>query len=187
MESQPPAPALPPDLQARYPLVGWLPDRDRGVTAIETLRTGGFADEDAVLWLGSDGDPGERQMPGRDRQIFLVVARDSLVGTYLGALVGAVLGVALLLVPGVRDAVGGVSWRTLLIAAALGAIAGVFGGSLLGMVAALDRQRAGSDTYADQLPEGATWLLLRPRDDEQEREALALIARLGGRPVPSSR
>ncbi len=183
MESQPRVPDLPPDLQARYPLVGWLPDRDSGVAAVETLRATGFADEDAVLWLGQDGEPGERLLPGRDRQIFLVVARDSLAGTYLGALVGAVLGLALLLIPSLRDAAGGVSWRTLLIAAALGAIAGSFGGSLLGMVAALDRQRAGSDTYADQLPEGATWLLLRPRDDEQERGALALIARLGGRPV----
>src|SRR5579885_2865391 len=183
MSGEPVRPELPPDLQARYPLIGWLPDRDSGVAAVSTLRAAGFADADAVLWLGQDGDTGERLLPGRDRQIFLVVARDSLAGTYIGALVGAVLGLALLLIPGLRDAAGGVSWRTLLIAAALGAIAGVFGGSLLGMVAALDRQRAGSDTYGDQLPEGATWLLLRPRDDEQEQEALALIGRLGGRPV----
>ncbi|HZQ38919.1 MAG TPA: hypothetical protein VFD32_23545 [Dehalococcoidia bacterium] len=186
MDPEPLRPALPPDLQERYPLVGWLPDRDRSVAAVEALRAAGFADADAVLWLGEESAAGER-LPGRDRQIFLVVARDSLAGTYLGALVGAVLGLALLLIPSVRDAAGGLSWKSLLIAAVLGAIAGMFGGSLLGMVAALDRQRAGSDTYADQLPEGATWLLLCPRDDDQEREALATIERLGGRPLPRSR
>lgn len=180
------APALPPELRDRYPLVGWLPDRDRGVAAVEALRAAGFADADAVLWLGEDGDTGER-LPGRDRQIFLIVARDSIAGTYLGAFIGALLGIALLLIPAVRDATGGVTWRTLLIAAVLGAIAGMFGGSLIGMIAALDRQRAGSDTYADQLPEGAIWLLLRPRDDEQEQSALAQIARLGGRQVPRVR
>lgn len=185
MEFEPAAPDLPPDLRERYTLVGWLPDRDRGVAAVEELRAAGFADADAVLWLGEDGDPSER-VPGRDRQIFLIVARDSIAGTYLGALVGALLGIALLLIPAVRDAAGGVSWRTLLIAAVLGAIAGIFGGSLIGMVAALDRQRAGSDTYADQLPEGVTWLLLRPRDDEQERMALALMGRLGGKPLARS-
>lgn len=186
MEFKPVPPNLPPDLVERYSLLGWLPDRDRAVEAVETLRAGGFDDADAVLWLDEEADPGER-LPGHDRQIFLIVARDSIAGTYLGAFVGALLGIALLLVPAVRDAAGGASWRTFLIAAVLGAIAGVFGGSLLGMVAALDRQRAGSDTYADQLPEGATWLLLRPRSDEQEQAAIDLITRLGGRLLPTPR
>lgn len=186
MQSDQLPPDLPPELLDRYPLVGWLPDLDRAVSAVETLRAAGFADADAVLWLDPNSATGER-LPGRDRQLFLIVARDSIAGTYLGALVGALLGVAILLIPTVHDAAGGVTWRTLLIAAVLGAIAGVFGGSLLGMVAALDRQRAGSDTYADQLPEGPTWLLLRPRSDEQEQDARSLLTRLGGHAVPRSR
>jgi hypothetical protein len=108
-----------------------------------------------------------------------------MAGTYLGALVGAVLGIVVALIPPVRTAAGGVSLRMLAVAAVLGALAGIFGGSLIGMVAALDRQRAGSDTYADQLPERATLLLLCPRDDAQEERALATISRLGGsRTVP---
>ncbi len=172
-------PALDPDTLARYPLRAWLPDRDRAIAAVEELRAAGFASEDAVLWLSEQAEASDR-VPGRDRQVFLIVARDSIAGTYLGAFVGAVLGIVVALIPAVRDAAGGASLRMFAIAAVLGAVAGVFGGSLLGMVAALDRQRAGSDTYADQLPEGATLLLLCPRSDEQETHALATVARLGG-------
>ncbi|HLZ69164.1 MAG TPA: hypothetical protein VKV26_04560 [Dehalococcoidia bacterium] len=175
-------PSLPPDTLARYPLRAWLPDRDRAIAALEDLRAAGFADEDAVLWLEAESEAADR-VPGRDRELFLVVARDSLAGTYLGAFVGALLGILIALLPPVRDAAGGASLRMFAIAAVLGAVAGIFGGSLLGMTAALDRQRAGSDTYADQLPEDATLLLLAPRSDEQEDRALATIARMGGRPA----
>ncbi|HEY7295985.1 MAG TPA: hypothetical protein VH916_13145, partial [Dehalococcoidia bacterium] len=55
-----PTPALPPDTVARYPLIAWLPDRDRAVAAVEELRAAGFADADAVLWLGEQADASER-------------------------------------------------------------------------------------------------------------------------------
>lgn len=172
----------------RYTLTAWLPNREQAGEAVERLRAAGFAPGDAVILGGGPTEAGIVDLtPGRDRQIFLVVFRDSLAGTWLGALVGAVLGVLIAAAPPVRDSIGhGLTLRSAGIAAVLGAVAGTFGGSLLGMVAALDRGRAGSDTYDDQLPEGATLVGVYAPGVEQRTGAARLLAAAGATHIEDS-
>jgi len=158
-----------------------LADAEAGEAAVERLQRAGIPPADSVL-IAASGEAEDIYVrwPEKDRRLVYSVLRASLVGTWMGAVVGAVVGILLAALPPVRDTMGAtVSLGTFAVAAVLGAIGGIFGGSLIGMTAGLDRTQAGSDPYDDQLAWEAAVIGVRTTDEEHIAIACAVLRECG--------
>ncbi|HLZ69166.1 MAG TPA: hypothetical protein VKV26_04570 [Dehalococcoidia bacterium] len=146
-------PYLPRTRTSRFNVIARFPDPASAARAVERIRAGGIAASDVSV-LGGAGDevePGSGLMRADAAVVRSVWTRAWLWGL-AGAVIGAVIGIILILIPGFRHAVRAQpDWPAFIAAILIGGIVGAIGGALAGMVGGLDRSEAHVDTYADEV------------------------------------
>jgi hypothetical protein len=133
------------------------------------------------MMLGSAGDAVHTGsgLTELDERMVRGVVRDACEGALAGGTCGAVLGLLLSVLPPLHHSVAPAAAAGYSLAAAFGAVIGLISGGLVGGVAGLDRSQAGSDTYDDQMADGARVVGVHVSGSAQQDEVCELLRRAG--------
>jgi hypothetical protein len=179
-------PAAPPmsRIQA-YNVVGTFPNPPQAQQAIQQLRDRGYGVGDAAL-LGEAEDlqPTKVGLSASDHRVARGVTNNVVRCAVGGAILLAAIGVVLVLIPGVRSAMGTTQvLGPVLVALFVGAIVGAVIGGYVGYVTGVDRNVSGQEAYDDQIASGPVVLGIKADGDAAVQRARGVLTELGATDV----
>ncbi len=180
-------PFLPRTRTSRFNVIARFPDPESAAHAVERVRASGVPEAEVSV-LGAEGDavePGSGLMRS-DAKVVRSVWNQVWLWGVVGAILGAVVGIILILIPGFRHAIHAqLDWPAFIAAILIGGIVGAIGGSLAGMVGGLDRSAADVDTYGDELATGPELVGVHTSDERETRLASAALREAGATAIDS--
>ena len=154
-----------------FNVVACFRDNETAAAALTALQENGIPSRELqILGHRSDAVHSGTGMTHLDERLVTAVARDAVIGGIVGGIAGALCG----LIPW---AAGGLGDGLAAAVLAAGSIFGAVSGSMLGGEVGFDRSQAGSDTYGDQVEDGATLVDVHTDDEQEASLALSLLER----------
>lgn len=181
-------PFLPKVRSSRFNIIARFPDPASAARAVERVRASGVPAADvSVLGATADAvDPGTGLMEP-DAKVVSSAWNQAWLWGIVGAALGAVVGIILIVIPGFRHAVHAqLDWPAFIAAILIGGIVGAIGGALAGMVGGLDRSAANVDTYSDELATGSELVGVHTTDEQETRLAAAALREAGATAIDST-
>jgi len=162
-----------PNLDART-VVGVFDDRDHAQAAAHDLQTAGFRSEDISLVMQQQGTVPERGA-GETK-----ADEGTVVGASVGAVLGGIAGLAMLVIPGIGPLLAAGP-----IAAALGALTGGALGGLIGSFTGLGIPTEHAKRYDAAVRAGSIVIAVRAEDRSAEERASRILDQHGVREAAS--
>ena len=181
-------PFLPKVRASRFNIIARFPDPASAARAVERVRASGVPEADvSVLGAPADAvDPGTGLMEP-DAKVVRSAWNQAWLWGIVGAAIGAIVGIILILIPGFRDTVHAqLDWPAFIAAILIGGIVGAIGGALAGMVGGLDRSAADVDTYGDEVATGPELVGVHTTDDQETQRATAALREAGAIAIDST-
>jgi hypothetical protein len=144
----------------RFNIIARFRDAEAARNALQCLQAEHIPGEESS-WLGyaNDAVHAGSGLTEPDSKLVRAVARDMIAGGIAIGIAGAVVGMVLGIIPPLDSLMGAqASAETLGVGSVIGGLVGVTAGALIGGEAGFDRTQNGSDTYDDQVAEGAVLL-----------------------------
>jgi len=158
---------------SRFNVVARFPNPDAAASAIQRVRQQGIAEQD-VSMLGQETDMvrPETGLSRPDEKVVKSVVRQTTLWMAGGAVIGAVLGIIIMLLPPIRSLLSlHITAAAFVAAAVIGAVVGAICGFLVGYVAGLDESHADTDPYTDQVAKGIAMVGVHAEDEQHIRAA----------------
>ena len=179
-------PAAPPmsRIQA-YNVVGVFPNPPQAQQAMETLRQRGYGVGDAAL-LGEAEDlqPSKVGLAESDKRVANGTIGATVAFSLGGAVIFGIVGLILVLIGPIRNAMGASMGAGTVVAAILiGALLGLVFGGVVGYVAGIDRNMSGQEAYDDQIASGPVVVGIEAEGEAAVQRASSVLTELGATDV----